>query len=203
MQKNLTFTALSTIGADQVELKNLFETMLMSGYGGPAGHIGTTRQRVKGRGSPAAQQLVTLRENKKRCRALIKRLEQQGLIERTQKREKVFVTITRRGTSRLARIQERKALKEAPMAAQAQNARWIIVVFDIPEKKRCKRDWIRRTLHTMGFAMIQKSVWMGQTILPEAFVENITGQGIAPCVEILEVTKEGSIHRPALRAACQ
>lgn len=203
MQKNLTFTALSTIGADQVELKNLFETMLMSGYGGPAGHIGTTRQRVKGRGSPAAQQLVALRENKKRCRALIKRLEQQGLIERTQKREKVFVTITRRGTSRLAHIQERKALKEAPMAAQAQNARWIIVVFDIPEGKRSKRDWIRRTLNTMGFIMIQKSVWMSQTVLPRVFIENIAEQGIASYVEILEVTKEGSIHRPALHAACQ
>ncbi len=201
MQKNLTLTALSTIGAARIELKNLFETMLISGYGGSPDTLALTRQRITDRGSPAAQYVLTIRENRKRCRALIKKLEQQGLIERIQKRKKVFINITRRGASRLARIQERQTIKETPLAAGAKNAHWIIVVFDIPEKKRCKRDWIRRTLNTMGFVMIQKSVWMSQTILPKAFIESIAQQDLAPYVEILEITKEGAIDRRSWCAA--
>ncbi len=203
MQKNLTFTALSTIGDACVEFENLFEAILIAGYGASSARVEAVRRRIEDRQSLAGQQLVMLRENKKRCRALIKRLEQQGLIEHVQKRGKIFINITERGTSRLARIQERKTIKEAPMTAQAKNARWIIIVFDIPEKKRCKRDWIRRTLNTMGFTMIQRSVWMGQTILPKAFVENITKQDIAPYVEILEVTREGSVDRLALHTPYQ
>ena len=35
-----------------------------------------------------------------------------------------------------------------------------IVIFDISEKERHKRDWIRRNLVDLGFQMLQKSVFI-------------------------------------------
>ena len=46
----------------------------------------------------------------------------------------------------------------------------LIITFDIPEKKRKYRDWLRIELVGLGFEIIHKSVWFGPT-LPKAFVE--------------------------------
>lgn len=47
--------------------------------------------------------------------------------------------------------------------------RTMIVVFDIPEKKRLYRDWLRSELMGFGYILIQKSVWFGPS-LPRDFV---------------------------------
>lgn len=46
----------------------------------------------------------------------------------------------------------------------------MIVIFDIPEKQRKYRDWLRIELVKFGFEQIQKSVWFGPT-LPKTFLE--------------------------------
>ncbi len=46
----------------------------------------------------------------------------------------------------------------------------LIIIFDIPEKKRRYRDWLRIELVNFGFEQIQKSVWFGPS-LPKNFVE--------------------------------
>jgi DNA-binding transcriptional regulator PaaX len=46
----------------------------------------------------------------------------------------------------------------------------LIIIFDIPEKKRRYRDWLRSELIGFGFDQIQKSVWFGPQ-LPKDFVE--------------------------------
>ena len=200
MQKNLTLKTLTTIGDACVEFGDLFEALLVAGYGSSLAKIERTKSRIENQRLRATQQTLELRENKKRCRSLIKRLEQQGLIERAPKRGKFFIRLTKKGTSRLAHIQNLQKLKETSATTQKENARWIIVVFDIPEKKREKRVWIRKTLRDMGFSMIQKSVWIGKVILPRAFIEALAQKEIMACVEVLEITKEGSIARAAQNA---
>jgi DNA-binding transcriptional regulator PaaX len=46
----------------------------------------------------------------------------------------------------------------------------LIVIFDIPEKKKKYREWLRLELVGFGFTLIQKSVWLGPS-LPKEFVE--------------------------------
>lgn len=45
-----------------------------------------------------------------------------------------------------------------------QNKKWdgyfMVAVFDIPEKERTNRDNLRRKLKSLGFGMLQKSVWI-------------------------------------------
>ncbi len=43
--------------------------------------------------------------------------------------------------------------------ANTWDGKWRVLIFDIPEKDRLKRDRIRRTLMTVGFHRLQDSVW--------------------------------------------
>jgi DNA-binding transcriptional regulator PaaX len=45
----------------------------------------------------------------------------------------------------------------------------LIVIFDIPQEKRAERDWLRSQLRRFGYLMIQRSVWVGPSPLPEDF----------------------------------
>lgn len=50
----------------------------------------------------------------------------------------------------------------------------IIVVFDIPEKKKYRRNWLRVELVALGFIPLQKSVWLGPAPLPKEFIEYLS-----------------------------
>lgn len=46
----------------------------------------------------------------------------------------------------------------------------LIVMYDIPHVQKKERDWFRRHLIRFGYLMIQKSVWVGPSPLPEEFL---------------------------------
>lgn len=64
-------------------------------------------------------------------------------------------TITRRGASKL------KRLRLTPLV-QRQNwdAKWRMVIYDIPEEYRKERDLVRRLIKQLGFRQLQQSVWV-------------------------------------------
>ena len=68
-----------------------------------------------------------------------------------------------------------------------------IVIFDIPEKEREKRDWIRIELLYHEYKPLQKSVWLGRRPLLPQFIENIEFLGLSDCVHIFSVKDEGTI----------
>ncbi len=47
----------------------------------------------------------------------------------------------------------------------------LIVMYDIPHNLKKERDWFRRQLINFGYAMIQKSVWVGPSPLPKDFMD--------------------------------
>ena len=46
----------------------------------------------------------------------------------------------------------------------------MVIVFDIPEKHKHKRNWLRLELANLGFGLLQKSVWFGPAPLPKTFI---------------------------------
>ena len=61
---------------------------------------------------------------------------------------------------------------------QKWDKKWRIVFFDVPEKKRCYRDYLRTILKTVGFKEFQKSTWIFPYHVPKLikdmlFEENI------------------------------
>jgi len=63
----------------------------------------------------------------------------------------------------------------------------VMVMFDIPERKRKIRNWLRVQLKSWDFEMVQQSVWLGRGPLPKEFAERFRLFGLSKCVKILKV----------------
>jgi CRISPR-associated endonuclease Cas2 len=57
-----------------------------------------------------------------------------------------------------------------PKKPKTKQIKTTMVIFDIPEKKRKYRDWLRYELIEFGFELIQKSVWFGPTLSKEFII---------------------------------
>jgi DNA-binding transcriptional regulator PaaX len=64
-----------------------------------------------------------------------------------------------------------------------------VVVFDIPEKKRKTRDWLRQELMLLNYKKLQESVFAGKFPLPEDLIKNIKSHEIGNCVNYMLVEK--------------
>lgn len=63
----------------------------------------------------------------------------------------------------------------------------VMVLFDIPEKKRKIRNWLRLQLKLWDFEMLQQSVWLGKGSLPKEFTVRLQLLNIQKCVKIFNV----------------
>ena len=118
---------------------------------------------------------------------LLVRLRKMGLVERSGTTRKSVWRLTERGK---ATMHQRE---NSPIAPPDGIGR--IVMFDIPEKERGKRDALRSELVMAGFAQLQKSVWYGERALPEDFLTLIDSLELGPCIHIFSVREQGTIRR--------
>ncbi len=90
--------------------------------------------------------------NKRDFRQMVYYLKKKGYIEASQ--EKALL-ITAKGSEKVLKIR----LQDTPRK-QRKDGKWIMVMFDIPEKKRFRRDLLREFLMFMGYQKLQHSVWI-------------------------------------------
>ncbi len=114
---------------------------------------------------------------------MLSRLKKEGLIEQREGR----VKLTNKGS---AIANSSKLIPLTPLP----NEKSVLVIFDIPEKVSKKRMWIREELKKMGFEMMQKSVWKGNTAIPKEFLKDIYNLKLKEYVHIFEVTKYGTLE---------
>ena len=103
-----------------------------------------------------------------------------------------FFTLTHEGKIRLGKLRRRKNLQLLENQSLKKD-RLKIVIFDIPEADRRKRFWLRSALKKLDFTMLQKSVWIGKTKLPQMFLDALRQEKLLSYVEIFEVSKKGSL----------
>ncbi|OHA09099.1 MAG: hypothetical protein A3B37_00965 [Candidatus Sungbacteria bacterium RIFCSPLOWO2_01_FULL_59_16] len=70
-----------------------------------------------------------------------------------------------------------------------------LVCFDIPERDRAKRQWLRGELIVCGYRQLQKSVWIGEIPLPQDFIEALDALELRGRVHVLRVESEGTLNR--------
>ena len=68
----------------------------------------------------------------------------------------------------------------------------LIIIFDVPEKKKRYREWLRSELVGFGFELVQKSVWLGPA-LPKEFIEYLSEVGILKYVKFFRATEKDLI----------
>jgi len=104
-----------------------------------------------------------------------------GDIEKVLKNEKVYLRLTSAGRN--------KVVRDFPITnlTKKWNGRWILLIFDIEEKKRVFRDSLRNKLISIGFGMLQESVWITPLPIGEDVWEFVESIGLKYDVFVMEV----------------
>lgn len=108
------------------------------------------------------------------------RLRKQGFIEK--KKNRYFLTKTG------------KLLMEYVMVrGKTINVKWDkkyrVVIFDIPEKERKTRNWLRQELYLLNYQKLQESVFIGKHPLPADLIKDLKRNKIGNYVNYLLVDK--------------
>ena len=84
----------------------------------------------------------------------IKKLEKEGLLKISFKNSKRGVELTEKGRRKLLyyKLTETKKSK--------WDGKWRVVIFDVWENTRSKRDTLRYEIKNFGFKQLQRSVWI-------------------------------------------
>lgn len=121
--------------------------------------------------------------------SVLNRLKRQGFIKKKESKQGSLWNITKRGLERLGFYKRKKDFKYD----RAKDNKVKIIIFDIPERERWKRAWLREALTMLEFSMLQKSVWVGKSKIPEQFLADLRDMRILHFIHILEVSASGTI----------
>ncbi len=142
-----------------------------------------------------------IRINKRRLSHVIYNLKKDGIIETQQSPSYIkntIITLTHKGLLFLKKRKKEHEIKQAKGFIKKSNKtkipHTIIISFDIPEKLNIKRKHLRAILYAMGFAPIQKSVWVGTGAVTKEFIHYLNDEHIMDGVDIFIVTKQGTLR---------
>jgi CRISPR/Cas system-associated endoribonuclease Cas2 len=199
MKKNLTIKLLEILKDGSLDAFDLFIAFTISGYGASVGKIEHNyykriEKRNCGGGIDELRSKISKDDWNKindRFRAVVSRLHSEGLVERSERGKNGIVKITEKGKKKL--IDTKSNIFPDKDYEFKKSSSPLLFMFDIPEKQRNKRAWLRSVLVRMEFQMIQKSVWLGRVKIPEEFLEDLRKLRIIQFIEILEITKTGTL----------
>lgn len=170
----------------------IFDVMT-SGYG--ASYQKARRAIERGPRQFATRWAEAYRE-RQRFSSLLQYLKQQGFIEYEKKYSVWKITVE--GVKKLIHLKARNRLRKTVAAYESEaDDKLTIITFDIPEKEREKRIWVRAALLSMKFSMLQKSVWMGKRKVPRIFLEDLREKRMLGYIHIFEVSKKGTVREVA------
>lgn len=118
--------------------------------------------------------------------AILSRLQKQGLIERKVKKW----SITSLGKKFLGKRWFKKTIK-----LPQNDGIMRLIIFDIPERERKKRLWLRLELTACDYKILQKSVWVGYCPLPKEFFEALDYLNLRNYVHIFSVKSTGTLKK--------
>ena len=88
--------------------------------------------------------------------------------------------------SGVPRLTDKGLRKTKPFTAKKMKQARLMIVFDIPESERRKRDRLRLLLRELSFKQIQKSVWMSEYDHREYIQAEIQDFGLEDYVQLFE-----------------
>lgn len=196
MKGEKTIEILEILGGAVIEVGHFVEGFLNAGYGASLSKL---TYEIDKAGSKNADHYKES-ENKKleqRFYNMLGHLLKDGLVEKEKKDNKFFLKITEKGKNKLQALRKlvKNKLPTPDYSIKKEKNETIILVFDIPEKDKKKRDWLRAVIKDMGFKLLQKSVWLGKGKIPEKFILDLKLIKIVEYVDIFSISKAGSLHK--------
>jgi len=113
-------------------------------------------------------------------RQTISRMEKHGFL----KKEKKKYLFTESGRKLAEYILRRKKVFD-----KKWDGKYRVVIFDIPEKKRKTRDWLRNELYALRYQKLQESVFIGKFPLTKDMIKEINNKKLKKFVDYMLVEK--------------
>lgn len=187
MKGDLVVKILEMVLNGMIETSDMWGAFLDSGYG--ASYSKMSRNLEIRRNKREATRAIELERHK--FYSTLSRMKKDGLVVK-DKRGWVATVL---GKKKLGTLRSIKSRSLPSRKYQGEKSRSIVIVaFDVPEKERRKRAWLRGVLLQLGFTMFQKSVWIGKVKLPEDFLLDLRRLGLVSRVGILSVRSRGTIR---------
>lgn len=136
------------------------------------------------------------REEEKRFYMLLAKLRKEELIEKHSFGIKTAWKLTKNGIEKLvkyAQIKSKHSVLPKKKYVKKKINDKLLIIFDIPEKWRNQRAWLRRQLKTLGFVKLQQSVWIGTYAVPSDFIHDLQEINLLKYIHIFKISKSGSI----------
>lgn len=96
--------------------------------------------------------------------------------------------LSENGKKYVARRRARLQLFKSPFSKQFSKN--LLVIFDIPEVRKAEREWFRFHLKKFEYTMIQRSVWVGPSPLPEEFLNYLKHIKLTSCVKTFKLARD-------------
>ena len=97
------------------------------------------------------------RKNMKSFQRSFYYLKQQGLINFEYQGKQVYISLTKEGRKKAKKYNVDNLKIKRP---KKWDKKWRILIFDIQDKQKIKREALRGKLKELGFYKLQKSVWV-------------------------------------------
>lgn len=95
---------------------------------------------------------------KEKAKRVLKQLEKKKLIQIERKGEELFVTVKDKNNVSILKYSLREVLNLKKR--KKWQGKWFLVVFDVPEEERIKRNYLRKFLKEIGFYPYNQSVYV-------------------------------------------
>jgi len=178
------YRILETLESTAQETLRLFEAIAVAGYGASSLKIKRAQERLRSQHERAEQ----LALEKQRFYSILSKLKREGFITKTKR----GWGLTKAGGEKLQRLR----LKWRPSYGNLPQEKTVkIIAYDVPERERRKRHWLRLALIDLGFTLLQRSVWVGTTLLPQEFFDDLRHANLVSCVQIFMISKTGTLKQ--------
>lgn len=185
MRGKITYKILNALEGIAISQIDFIHAFLKSGYGASSGKINYEFNKLQDK--RIHKQIE--KENSLKLSKYLSKLKSEGFILENSSKQ---IHLSDRGKKKLINFQQTIS-PEHYRNSNKIGEKVIVVSYDIPIAFNRERNILRDILHVLGFNLIHKSVWVGKVSLPERFVSDLSKLGIIDYVEILEVTKNGTL----------
>lgn len=130
------------------------------------------------------------KKRERTLRSTLTRMKKEGLLH--NKNRIWSISSEGRELLDLGKEKIKKFFRPESIIDNREKPRKLIIIFDIPEKRKRYREWLRTELVGFGFNLIQKSVWFGPG-LPKEFIEYLDEVGLLKHVRFFRADEKDLI----------
>lgn len=123
------------------------------------------------------------RYKKESIKVTLSRLHKKGYLENST----LGWSITKKGKEYNKNIRQLSYMT-SPFKEKAPDG--TIISFDIPEKNRIIRNWLRNQIKIFGYKMLQQSLWIGPGPLPSSFFKRLDNLNIRKNIKTFKIAKK-------------